>query len=277
MNILIVGKGWVGTRVYYDLLTRRRENVIQVHRLYHKRHTQVWDFLNENHQLDWVINCAGVTGVPNVDACELDKANTLYGNAVFPVKLAYECLRRGIRFAHFSSGCIYEGEITDVNATPNFFGSTYSISKGISDVALADIAQVYRIRMPFSDMNEPKNYLVKVRNYATNGKLFDGGLNSLTHIDEAVRIACNLVERNAPNGRYNLVNKGAVALQQIVDMFELSAKWFTESEFRSVTACARSNCVIPPYHEMSDVVPAIEKAIRQLKDQDLTHDSVCLT
>jgi dTDP-4-dehydrorhamnose reductase len=277
MNILIVGKGWVGTKVYYELLTRKKLNVNQLHRLYHKSHTEVWDFLNENPIIDWVINCAGVTGVPNVDACEKDKANTLYGNVIFPVKLGYECLHRGIRYAHFSSGCIYEGVIEDVNATPNFFGSTYSISKGISDTALGDIAQVYRIRMPFTIHKEPKNYLVKVRKYATTGKLFEGGLNSLTDVEEAVRVACNLIERNAPNGRYNLVNKGAVTLHQIIEMFGLKGDWYTEEEFRSVTACGRSNCTIPSYEEMSDVTTALERAIKELYDQELTHDSVCLT
>lgn len=277
MNILIVGKGWIGAKVYYEFLTRQKPKGIQKHRLIHIHHNEVVKTLQDNHHIDWIVNCAGVTGVPNVDACEKDKANTLYGNAVYPMELANLAREFGTRLAHFSSGCIYEGEITDVNAQPNFFGSTYSISKGISDMALADKAQVYRIRMPFSDLMEPKNYLVKVMKYAETGKLFEGGLNSLTHIDEAVRVACNLIERDEPNGRYNLVNKGAVTLHDIAEIIGVSAQWFTAEEFRAATACARSNCTIPSYHEMSDIVPAIQKAIKQLQDQQRTHDRLCLT
>ena len=276
MHIVIVGKGWVGTKMYYEFLTRQKPKGIQKHKLMHIHHHEIKKTLQDNH-VDWIVNCAGVTGVPNVDACEKDKANTLYGNAVYPMELANLTREFGVRLAHFSSGCIYEGEITDVNAQPNFFGSTYSISKGISDMALADKAQVYRIRMPFSDLMEPKNYLVKVMKYAETGKLFEGGLNSLTHIDEAVRVACNLIERDEPNGRYNLVNKGAVTLHDIAEIIGVSAQWFTAEEFRAATACARSNCTIPSYHEMSDIVPAIQKAIKQLQDQQRTHDRLCLT
>ena len=277
MHIVIVGKGWVGTKTYYEFLTRQNRKGIQRHKLFHIHHDEVRKTLEQNHHIDWIINCAGVTGVPNVDACEKDKAHTLYGNAVFPMELANLAREFGIRLAHFSSGCIYEGEITDVNAAPNFFGSIYSISKGISDMALGDIAQVYRIRMPFSDLMEPKNYLVKVMNYAKNGKLFEGGLNSITQIDEAVRVACNLIERNEPNGRYNLVNKGAVTLHQIVEIMEVKPQWFTADEFKAATACSRSNCTIPSYHEMLDTIPALQKAIKQLQDQQRTHDRLCLT
>jgi len=277
MHVVIVGKGWVGTKMYYEFLTRLNRKGFPKYKLQHIHHTEVTDTLQKHHKIDWVINCAGVTGVPNVDACEKDKAHTLYGNSVFPMELATLCDLHGIRLAHFSSGCIYEGDITDVDAKPNFFGSIYSISKGISDMALASRAQVYRIRMPFSDLMEPKNYLVKVMNYAINGKLFDGGMNSITQIDEAVRVACNLIERGAPNGRYNLVNKGAMTLQQIVEIMGLTPQWFTAEEFQAATACRRSNCTIPSYHEMSDVVPAVQKAVKQLQDQQRTHDRLCVT
>ena len=170
----------------------------------------------------------------------------------------------GVRVAHFSSGCIYEGVIEDVDAQPNFFGSTYSISKGISDMALGDKAVVFRIRMPFTNRNEPKNYLTKVLKYAQTGKLYDGGMNSLTDIDEAVRVASNIIERNEPNGRYNLVNKGAVTLHQIAEIIGLEAQWFTPEEFRAATVCGRSNCTIPSYHEMSPIVPTLQKAIDTL-------------
>lgn len=260
MNVLIVGKGWVGNKVYNEMTQRGHTAFIISHTDAFRKLIRPYTSI----KYDWVINCAGVTGTPNVDACENDKANTLYGNAIYPMKLANAVREYGARFAHFSSGCIYEGEIADVNAAPNFFGSTYSISKGISDVALAEEAQVYRIRMPFSGENHPKNYLVKVIKYAKNGKLFEGGKNSLTHIDEAVWVACNLIERNEPNGRYNLVNRGAVTMHEVVEIIGASPEWFTPEEFKQATACGRSNCTIPAYHEMSDIIPTLERSIKEL-------------
>ena len=62
---------------------------------------------------DFVINAAGYTGKPNVDACELDKANCLFGNAILPGRIADACEAVGISWGHVSSGCIYTGERAD--------------------------------------------------------------------------------------------------------------------------------------------------------------------
>src|ERR1041385_3041605 len=39
----------------------------------------------------FLINAAGHTGRPNVDACEVEKAETLCGNALFPLTVAQAC------------------------------------------------------------------------------------------------------------------------------------------------------------------------------------------
>lgn len=256
MNILVIGRGWVGSKVYKEMLNRNHSVTLCSH--------DAVEHLLTTKSFDWVINCAGVTGTPNVDACELDKLHTIIGNAYFPLHVSELCTRFHTRMAHFSSGCIYEGDISEVDTPANFFGSTYSIGKAISDIALKDKAQVYRIRMPFSGENHPKNYLVKVMKYAKNGKLFEGGKNSLTHIDEAVSVACNLIERNEPNGRYNLVNRGAVTMHEVAEMMNVLPQWFSLDEFKEATKCGRSNCTIPAYHEMSDINTTLIQSIKTL-------------
>ena len=254
---MIVGRGWTGTKVYQELSRRGG------HTLMFCSHISAIGLMEQD-KYDWVINCAGVTGTPNVDACEKDRTNTLEGNAVFPIELYEACEKHGIRMAHFSSGCIYMGEITDVNADPNYFGSIYSISKGVSDVFLKDKAQVYRIRMPFTSIHEPKNYISKVMNYAKTGKLIDSGKNSMTDLDEAVRIACDLIEEGAPNGPYNLVHSGSVDMHEFAEIFKLNPEWFTPEEFRASCAAGRSTCTIPAYEKMSDIKIALEKVAQQL-------------
>jgi len=252
MKILVVGTGWTGNKVFQELLNRPNINVGIV------RHRDAFDVLRF---YDAVINCAGVTGVPNVDACELDKENTMSGNAVYPILLQRECEKYNIDFSHFSSGCIYTGMINNVDAEPNFFGSIYSLSKGISDSYLKTRARVFRIRMPFTNVDENKNYLTKIRNYAKTAKLYDSGLNSLTDLDEAVTVACDLVIEKSPIGAYNLVNQGSITMRELADMMKLTPEWFTEDEFAQVTRAGRSTCVIPAFERMQPLEQALKKSL----------------
>lgn len=263
MNILIVGRGWAGNKMWNELL--RRNHVVHI-----ISHSEVFKLLNGViGKYDWIINCAGLTGTPNVDACEAMKTETIEANAIFPVLLHEASKKMGSRFAHFSSGCIYQGEITSVHEDPNFFGSIYSVSKGISDSYLKDKAQVYRIRMPFTSVNEPKNYLTKILKYANGGKLIEGGKNSVTDLDEAVKVACRLIESNAPDGPYNLVNQGSLTMHELVELLGINPAWYTAEEFAQVTVANRSNCVIPAYEEMSTVENAVTNAIKILSHSSL--------
>lgn len=261
MKVLIVGSGWIGTRMQKEL--NRRGHTITI-----STHTNVFDILAQE-EFDWVINCAGVTGIPNIDACEKNKSETYLGNTVFPIQLHHIVSKTRARLAHVSSGCIYEGTIDDINALPNFFGSTYSISKGISDTYLKDKAQVYRIRLPFTGIDEPKNFLAKILKYAKTGKLFDGGHNSITDLDEAIEVACTLVETDAPNGPYNLVNRGSITMHEIVDMIGVTANWYTEEEFKNASAASRPNCIIPSHPAMSSVKDALQNALSTLLEKTI--------
>lgn len=254
MKILVVGRGWTGNKIYRELLARDHQVSMIDHR-------SVFDLV-KNENFDWVVNCAGITGYPNVDACEKDPMGTMEGNAVFPVLLHKVCAQHAIKFAHFSSGCIYHGVITDVMAAPNFFGSVYSISKGLSDNYLKDKALVFRIRMPFTNIIEQKNLLTKLRTYAVKGKLAHLGPNSLSDHDEVVRVACDLIEEDITVGAFNLVNQGSVTNKELADMLGLQhAEWFTDEEFQKFTAAARSNCVVPADPRMRDLKEALAQAI----------------
>lgn len=259
MNILLVGRGWAGNKMKAAL--DKRGHMVDF--ISHKYAEKV---LSSTIKYDWVVNTAGVTGTPNVDACEFDKQNTYTGNASFPIFLYYLAKDAGAKYAHFSSGCIYAGEITSVDAEPNFFGSTYSISKGISDTFLKDRSLVFRIRMPFTDVNEPKNFLSKILKYAKGGKLIEGGDNSVTDLNEAVEVAADLITENAEFGPYNLVNQGSVNMHKLVELLGIEAEWFTPEEFKAATAASRSNCTIPSFHRMRPIEEALKDAITKLKN-----------
>jgi dTDP-4-dehydrorhamnose reductase len=214
---------------------------------------------------NWIINCAGITGFPNVDACENIKYDTMKANAIFPICLQRYAELNGSRFAQFSSGCIYQGNISNVMDEPNFFGSTYSISKGLSDSFLKHISVVFRIRMPFTGIHEPKNFLSKILRYSATAKLYDGGSNSLSDHDEAITLACDLIEENVKNGPYNLVNSGITNMHEIADMLGINPRWSTAEEFKTATVADRSNCTIPSHPQMRPVHKALQEAISKLK------------
>ena len=62
---------------------------------------------------------------PNVDACEVHKAECLAGNAVLPGTIAQACEAANVPWGHVSSGCIYTGSRPDGSGfteedAPNF-------------------------------------------------------------------------------------------------------------------------------------------------------------
>ena len=61
----------------------------------------------------FLINAAGYTGKPNVDACELNKLECLAGNSILPGRIAKACEAAGVPWGHVSSGCIYTGTHPD--------------------------------------------------------------------------------------------------------------------------------------------------------------------
>src|SRR5262249_29071372 len=109
MILLLGGSGYIGEAFQRELgrrgwryrnLSRREVNYTQFETL--------WKFLKE-HRPDFVINCAGFTGRPNVDACETAKADALLGNVVLPECIAHACAACQVPWGQVSSGCVYNG------------------------------------------------------------------------------------------------------------------------------------------------------------------------
>src|SRR6185295_11310817 len=159
-------------------------------------------FLRE-HKPAFLINAAGYTGKPNVDACEDHKADTLAGNTLLPQTIAHACAAADVPWGHVSSGCIFTGaKLSDGGALrvepdlnkpqihalveqtpvlirgftetdePNFTFrkppcSFYSGTKALAEEAIAGVGQSYiwRLRIPFDEFDNSRNYLSKVQRY----------------------------------------------------------------------------------------------------------------
>ena len=207
-----------------------------------------------------VINAAGYTGKPNVDACEIDKANCIVGNVLFPSILSEWCIENDFILAHVSSGCIYSGEKNpnegfDESDPPNFCFeknncSFYSGTKALAEKIVSKVEKNYicRLRMPFERKNNNRNYISKLLKYKT---LFNAK-NSLTNKDEFVDVSIESLVRNIPYGIYNITNTGHLSTSDIVNKMEntiakgKSFNFFENEElFYSIAAKApRSNCLL---------------------------------
>jgi dTDP-4-dehydrorhamnose reductase len=217
------------------------------------------EFLRRN-RVRFLINCAGFTGKPNVDACESAKYECLQGNAVLPGIIREVCEDLKIPWGHVSSGCIYSGRRSDGNGwteedEPNFSFrsppcSFYSGTKALGEEVLegAENCFVWRLRIPFNHEPSPRNYLQKLLNYEN---LLEAE-NSVSHLEEFCQKCIECFTKDVEPGIYNMTNPGSITTSQVTEwmikegLTEKKFKFFnSEEDFMTKAAIApRSNCVL---------------------------------
>jgi dTDP-4-dehydrorhamnose reductase len=286
MILLLGGTGYIGEAFVKELQRRKLEFInLSRSQVDYTRFDRLLEFLRARKPA-FLINAAGYTGKPNVDACELDKAGTLLGNALLPATIAHACVAAGIPWGHISSGCIFSGAKISTGGsvrvekdmtqpelhalaeqkspailgftesdTPNFSFrdqpcSFYSGSKALGEEAMAGIGQsyVWRLRIPFDEIDNKRNYLSKVQRYQ---KAYEN-VNSISHRADFVNACLDLWERRAPFGTYNVTNPGFVTTRHVVGLIEKHLKparkfefWANDGEFYKIAAkTPRSNCVM---------------------------------
>jgi dTDP-4-dehydrorhamnose reductase len=309
MILLLGASGYIG-EAFAKELRRRKIDFASLARkqMDYTRFDLLLDFLKSKNP-EFVINAAGYTGKPNVDACELDKAGTLAGNTLLPQTIAHACAALNIPWGHVSSGCIFSGaKILENGAThvekdltkpelralvekspekihgftetdtPNFSFrdvpcSFYSGTKALGEEANANIGQSYiwRLRIPFDEFDNTRNYLSKVQRYP---KVYDN-VNSISHRADFVRACLDLWKLRAPFGIYNVTNPGFVTTRHVVETIEKILKpakkfefWKNDEEFYKVAAkTPRSNCVL-------DVSKLLSAGVKVRPVEDALEDSL---
>lgn len=284
MIYLLGGSGYVG-QAYQDLLTRKGIPFRNLRRadIDYGNVAQLTTALRADRP-EFLINAAGYTGKPNVDACELHKADCLEGNAVLPGNIALACAAAGVPWGHVSSGCIYSGRRADGQSfteadTPNFSFRTnrcsfYSGTKALGEEVLTSTPDVYiwRLRIPFDHRDGPRNYLTKLIRYQ---RLLEAE-NSISQLHEFVAATFACWEKRIPFGTYNVTNPCEVTTRAVVDLIKASGvctkdfDFFTnETEFMAKAAkTPRSNCVMSSAKlaaagiQMTEVHEAIARDLR---------------
>jgi dTDP-4-dehydrorhamnose reductase len=284
MIVILGGSGYVG-QAYQRLFSRREIPYLNLRRaeVDYTDGDTLRRFLVERRP-EFLINAAGYTGKPNVDACELHKSECLFGNAVLPGIVRAACEAAGVPWGHVSSGCIFTGARPDGSGfteedAPNFTFrqnncSFYSGSKALGEEILAGAdCYLWRLRIPFNHEESPRNYLTKVMRYQ---RLLEA-TNSLSQLDEFVAATFACWERRLPWGVYNVTNPGSITTSEVVDLIRRTGalnkefEFFrSEDEFMQLAAkTPRSNCVLDSSKllrcgiHLTEVHQAVEQALRQ--------------
>ncbi len=285
MIYLLGGSGYVG-HAYQELLTRKGIPFRNLKRseIDYSDASMLTAALKAD-KPEFLINAAGYTGKPNVDACELHKAECLFGNAVLPGRIAEACSAAGVPWGHVSSGCIFTGARPDGSGfteadAPNFTFrqnncSFYSGTKAVGEEVLAGESNlfVWRLRIPFNEIDNPRNYLTKLLRYNT---LLEA-TNSISQLEEFVAATFACWEKRVPFGTYNVTNPGQVTTHEVVELIRktgVSNKSFVffkdESDFMAKAAkTPRSNCVMDSAKlasvgiHLTEVHEAVERDLRR--------------
>ena len=311
MIVLLGGTGYIG-RQFAAALEAQGWPFIAPARseVNYTRFGELRDFLARI-KPEFLINAAGYTGKPNVDACEQNQADTMQGNALFPGMVAHVCAAMSLPWGHVSSGCIYSGAKVDAQGRsrverdlaqppmafllrqnraafhgfteedePNFSFrrlpcSFYSGSKALGEEAIQGCGQnyIWRLRIPFDEYDNPRNYLTKLQTYP---KVYDNA-NSLSHRADFVTACLELWRRRAPYGIYNVTNPGFVTSRFVVEMIQKilrprrAFEFFASDEefYRAAARTPRSNCILDVSKLLATGVPmrpvedALMDALRQ--------------
>ena len=286
MRILIFGSnGWIGNQ--FQAVCERAKNAgsnIDYRASRVKRislDTQP-EIINEfvdykpTHAISFIGRTHGTVGdkvFSTIDYLEQEGklSENLRDNLSAPLLLAYICKYAGAHFTYLGTGCIfayrdgqdvermlrYDADGPDSmnecykfkeSDSPNFFGSSYSIVKGVTDRIMQERNCIcesvlnLRIRMPIINRDNSRNFITKITNYPKICSL----PNSMTVLDEFLPYALVLMQHRYA-GTLNFVNPGVISHNEILQLYrshvnpEFTWSNFTVEEQNEILASKRSN------------------------------------
>lgn len=260
MKILILGKGFISeylvnylndTDHSVDCYSREELDYSNDVTLYNKivDDTEFGNAFDKGYEV--IINTAGFTGSPNVDECELRKAECFDLNVKLPKTIEGVCKASGINFINVSSGCIYTGYDKDYTEDdePNFGmynneSSFYSKTKHACELTLDNsFTNTIRIRMPITSKDDHKNLLCKLKKY-DNIIDFKNSKTDVTKLCEFIKV----VVENFKPGIYNAVHNNTLTTKEVTEIMTeyglQNDNWeFVPYEDLPIKA-NRSNCVL---------------------------------
>ena len=231
MKVLVYGsKGWIGKQ-FVQLL--REANIEYCHGFV--RADKLEELKKEislfmpTHVVAFIGRTHG-PGFNTIDYLEQPGklVDNLRDNLYAQVTLANVCSESRIHFTCIGTGCIFEYNkdhpMDDVSGAfqehdePNFFGSSYSIVKGFTDMIMHQYENTVlnlRIRLPIASMDNPRNLISKLIRY-----------NKVCSIPNSVSVLPNLLPivlrmmKGDVTGTINLTNPGTIDHNRILELYK---------------------------------------------------------
>jgi dTDP-4-dehydrorhamnose 3,5-epimerase-like enzyme/dTDP-4-dehydrorhamnose reductase len=256
--IVFGSKGFLGSNIVKYLKLENKNYLESNLRL---NETDLIIKLLDLYQPKYVINCAGITGTPNIFWCDEHKTETIKNNITYQLTLASICEEKNIHLTVFGSGGIFQNdkiykETDKGNFSNNFYGE--------SRINLENIITNYknvlylRINYPISDYKSDKNLLTKLLKY---NNIEENEL-SITYIDNLFPILFKMIE-NDENGICNFTNPGII---NIIDILNIYNK-YNEHKFNiiitnnNIRSMAKLECDKLLKYEPMNILDAIDICI----------------
>jgi 3,5-epimerase/4-reductase len=261
MKVLLYGRnGWIGQKVY-DLLVQgghevvvgdaRAEDCIALEEeIKCVKPTNIISTIGRTHGTIDGVNYTTIDYLEQKGKLRENIRDNLYS----PTILALISNKYDIHYAYLGTGCIftyddehpYEEELNGFkeDSKPNFFGSSYSIVKGYTDMVMKMFNNVLnvRIRMPITDEINSRNFITKITTYKKICSIH----NSMTVLPELLPLMIDMCDKKV-TGTVNMTNPGLISHNEILEMYreivDKDFKWdnFSIEEQRQILASERSN------------------------------------
>ena len=262
MQVLVYGsKGWIGQQ-FLDVLAENDVRFVHGNERCDNKSgvEKEIDTLSPTHVVSFIGRTHGSRDgkyFSTIDYLETPEklCENINDNLLAPLTLATVCKERGIHFTYLGTGCIFkfdddhpygkEENGFKESDIPNFFGSQYSVVKGYTDRLMhnyEDSALNLRIRMPITNIDNPRNFITKITKY----EFICSQPNSMTVLPELLPIALDMM-KNKTTGTINFTNPGLICHNDILEMYrdkvDKSFTWknFSPSEQKKILAADRSN------------------------------------
>jgi len=255
MILLVGSSGYIGKEFAKQLEINNLKFISLSHKECTKSH--LINLIKE-YDIKYIINCAAFVGKPNIEVCEFQKDKCIEGNILLPILLKEVCEEINIIYGHISTGCLYDGESPSPKGyneddKPNFTFEKnncgfYTGSKALTEKIVKQYPKSYiwRIRLPFENINNNRNYISKIIKYDT----LITEANSITNKKEFVNACVQSIIKQIPFGIYNITNTGSISALDIVEKLKKTimpnkkATFLNMDDFyKKISSMPRSNCI----------------------------------
>ncbi len=276
--IVYGGKGWIGKQFLsvlnnagkdYVSLNTRIENTEEVEKDIEKyQPTHIISFTGRTH--------GSIEGKKYSTIDYLEQSGKLRENVrdnlLGPILLSNLCKKNRIHYTYLGTGCIfkydenhpYEKEENGFleQDLPNFFGSSYSTVKGVTDQLMSKLNKEttlnLRIRMPITNIDNPRNFITKITTYEKICSI----KNSMTVLPDLLPLVLDMMQHQYV-GTMNLTNPGLISHNEILSLYKkyvdpnFTWKNFSIEEQKQILASDRSNNYLDT-HRLESLYPTVK-------------------